>query len=133
MLNHQLIFNHTEVTCIDDEQKPVPEICELGVTEQTCPDIGDRCNMKAIAYSDGTNEGSKATVICRQHYRMNLPYEKDPNIYGQKSTFAYCHCTEFTDRSKECQWKFNKGQVQCTHCPAEQLQVGFLHYSLRSP
>ena len=48
--------------------------------------------MKATEYSDGTNEGSKATVFCRQHYRMNLPYEKDPFIYGKKSSFAYCVC-----------------------------------------
>ena len=112
--------NLTKVTCIDDEKRPEPEVCKLEVAKGQCQEIGDQCNMKATAYSDGTNEGSKATVVCRQHYRMNLPYEKDSYVYGQKSTFAYCHCTE-----GNCTWKFNKGQVQCTYCPAEQLQVGF--------
>ena len=74
--------------------------------------------MKAVETSDGVNDGSKAKIECRKHHRLNLPYAKDPYIYSQKSTFAYCQCS-----GQRCKWKFNKGDVQCTHCPAAQLQA----------
>ena len=74
--------------------------------------------MKSSEASDGNNEGSKIKVICRQHHRLNLEYAKDPFIYSQKSTFAYCTCN-----NGNCAWKFNKGNVQCTFCPTSQLQA----------
>ena len=49
---------------------------------------------------------------------MNIEYTKDPFIYGQTSTFAYCRCSGNT-----CNWQFNKGNVQCSFCPRETLQA----------
>lgn len=68
--------------------------------------------------SDGLNADSKAKIICRQHHRLNIEYPKDPFIYGQASTYAYCRCN-----GDQCSWQFNKGDVQCTFCPRETLQA----------
>lgn len=51
---------------------------------------------------------------------MNIEYSKDPFIYGQTSTYAYCRCTD-----NQCEWQFNKGNVQCTFCPRETLQARY--------
>merc|ERR1711937_383422 len=62
---HEANWSGLKVTCLDDEEKPEPEHCQLEASEGQCIEIGDQCNMKATEYSDGTNEGSKATVYCR--------------------------------------------------------------------
>ena len=84
----------------------------------TCVDLNEHCNFKVVTYSNNREDGSKATVRCRQHYRLNIPYKSDPFVYGQTSTFAYCRCT-----GGFCEWKFNKGDVVCSNCPAETVQA----------
>ena len=111
-------FGGLKVTCLEDEERPQPETCELAAQNQTCGDIGNKCNMKVLQFTDGTNDGSRATITCRQHYRMNLPYAADPFVYDKQTTYAYCKCVESL-----CSWQFSKGAVQCTQCPVEQLQA----------
>ena len=84
----------------------------------TCVDLSDHCNFKVESYSNNREADSKATVRCRQHYRLNIPYKSDPYVYGQTSTFAYCRCAEGF-----CEWIFNKGDVACSYCPAETIQA----------
>jgi len=99
--------------------KPPVQGCELRAKSgNSCEEIGDQCQMKGTEASDGNSEGSKIKVTCRQHHRLNLDYAKDPFIYSQKSTFAYCTC-----EAGKCGWKFNKGDIQCSFCPAVQLQA----------
>lgn len=95
-----------------------PPSCEVPAGEGQCVDISDYCNFKTVETSDGNNADSKAKVVCRQHYRLNLEYPKDPYIYGKESTYAYCIC-----KDGMCSWRFNKGNVQCTFCPKETLQA----------
>ena len=37
---------------------------------------------------------------------------------GKTVTKAYCRC----DDEKNCNWKFNKGDVRCVPCPYERMQ-----------
>ena len=83
-----------------------------------CIDLSHHCNFKVESYSNNREAGSKATVRCRQHHRLNIPYESDPYVYGQSSTFAYCRCA-----GGFCEWIFNKGDVVCSYCPAEKIQA----------
>ena len=89
---HEADFGDLKVNCLEDEDKPEAETCLLKKTAETgkCADIGNQCNMKTTELTDANNEGSRATVACRQHYRMNLPYDKDPFVYGKQTTYAYC-------------------------------------------
>ena len=95
-----------------------PPSCEVPPGQGQCVDISNYCNFKTVETSDGNNADSKAKVVCRQHYRLNLEYPKDPYIYGKESTYAYCIC-----KNGFCTWRFNKGNVQCTFCPKETLQA----------
>ena len=51
--------------------------CQLASQAGKCVDIGDQCHMKALSYTNGTYEGSRVKVACRQHYRLNLRVDAD--------------------------------------------------------
>ena len=94
--------------------------CAIPVGRGKCSDLSNYCNFKVLSYTDGQNQDSRATVTCRQHHRLNLDYAKDAFIYDQASTYAYCRCSD-----GYCEWKFNKGNVRCTLCPAETIQARY--------
>ena len=98
---------------------PVPPAgCRVPSAQGKCVELSENCNFKSIENTDGNNEESSAKVICRQHHKLNIEYTKDPSVYAQTSTYAYCVC-----EGGSCNWKFNKGNVQCTFCPKETLQA----------
>ena len=112
------ITTRSSTTQATTTPKP-PAACRIPTnTGSSCVDISEHCNFKAVEATDGNNADSRAKVICRKHYRLNIEYTKDPFIYGQTSTYAYCRC-----ENGNCAWKFNKGDVQCTLCPKETLQA----------
>ena len=94
--------------------------CEMPVKMGKCSDLSSLCNFKVLSYTDELNPDSRATVTCRQHYRLNLDYAQDPFIYDQTSTYAYCRCSD-----TNCKWNFNKGNVRCTLCPADNIQARY--------
>ena len=94
--------------------------CRIPTATDKCADISEFCNFKVLKYTDDLNENSRASVTCRQHYRLNIEYKNDPFLYNQKSTYAYCKC-----KDNQCKWVFNKGDVKCSFCPAETVQARY--------
>ena len=113
------VTTSTETTTIESNKvSAFKESCTIPINTDTCADINEFCNFKVLKYTDFLNEKSRASVTCRQHYRLNIEYIDDPFLYNQKSTYAYCKC-----KDNQCQWIFNKGDVKCSFCPAETVQA----------
>ena len=124
-----------DIECLERSgPTPEPTTTEPTTTEQTtteptttespecqgeCCDLEDQGYFKVLSSSKGNANGSVASVGCKQHYRLNLDWPKDPYVYGKLKTNATCRC----DARNNCKWVFNKGNVVCTHCPRETLQA----------
>ena len=96
-----------------------PTTTESPTCNGECCDLEDSGYYKILSATNGNKSGSVASVGCKQHYRLNLEWPKDPYVYGKLKTNATCKC----DASNKCKWVFNKGNVVCSHCPRETLQA----------